>query len=195
MKNGFLNKNNNKVLPFNTSKNIEHKGLKLFDYIENLKKNIINLFNTSFISLVGICFNTYIIESTHVYEDLDYTNIWYNRSNCNKDYEITDEGIEVKSATRISMMIVSEVRNLSNTTEAKYLKVQVYREGNMFNEEFTSTTIPSGGNGIITLPYFYYANEGDIIKIKAYGTVGDSFYSNRINMELSQKNETNHYDF
>ena len=195
MKNGFLNKNNNKILPFNSSKNIEHKGLRLFDYIENLKKNIINLFNTAYTSLVGIGFNTYIIQSNHYYENLNYNNTWYNRYTCNKDYEITTDGIVIKSATRVSMMIVSEVRNLSNITEAKYLKVQVYRNGSLLNEEFTSVTISSGGNGILTLPYFYYANEGDIIKIQAYGSVNDSFYATRVNMELTQKNETNHYDF
>ena len=43
--NGFIKKGNKKVYPFNSTKNIEHKGLKLYDHIELLKKNIVNLFN------------------------------------------------------------------------------------------------------------------------------------------------------
>ena len=53
--NGFINKGSNKVYPFNSSKNIEHKGLKLFDYIETLKKNIINLFNIMQVSFNPLC--------------------------------------------------------------------------------------------------------------------------------------------
>ena len=51
---GFIKKNNERKYPINSSKNIEHKGLRLYEVIEILKKNIINLFSINQVSRFGI---------------------------------------------------------------------------------------------------------------------------------------------
>ena len=56
MKNGFIKKNDKRVYPFNSSKNIEHKGFKLYDYIETLKKNIIRRPNYETYNSFFTCF-------------------------------------------------------------------------------------------------------------------------------------------
>ena len=77
--NGFLKKDSEKVYGFNSTKNIEHKGLNLFDYLETLKVNLLNIFNIGQATIVGVGFNDYSVKQAKTYEDIDYSNISYNR--------------------------------------------------------------------------------------------------------------------
>lgn len=194
--NGTLNNNNNNLYPFTSSKNVEHKGFKLFDYIELLKKNIINLFNINQVSRCGIEFNDYHLTTTTTYEDLDYTSIAYNRNNGNADFEINSNGIWIKSKYKKNLMInlSTNVRPDSGQGGLKYFQIELWRNGNKIDSEFTATEVTNNGRANLTIPTFFKVTYNDCIKIKGYGNRSDTFLLTRINMELSKQDDINYYN-
>lgn len=195
MKNGFLNKLNNKLLPFNSSKNIEHKGLRLFDYLDNLKKNIVNMIDIKDITTIGLAWNPYTLESDATYEEITYSDIKYSRSSNPKDYEVTSDGIVIKNKNRCCLSICSELRNRSADSGQRYMKVEIWHEGVMTSEEFISVSSTYEYECINISNLFYcYPSSGDIIKIKFYGFAGDIVNSLKVNMVLNREN-INYYDF
>lgn len=192
--NGFINKGSNKVYPFNSSKNIEHKGLKLFDYIETLKKNIINLFNIMQVSLLGCKFVDHRIVTPDTYEDITYTTE-YNRNNGNEDFEFTDNGIYIKSMYKKNLRInlSSNVRADSGQTAVRYMRIELWRNGSMIESEFTAVGQVGNDRDNICINTFFKCTYNDLIKIKAYGKVNDTFLLTRINLELSKNNNIDYY--
>lgn len=194
--NGFLKKDNKKVYPFNSTQNIEHKGFKLFDYIELLKKNIINLFNINQVSRIGLSLNEYHLTQQSQYEDLDYTDIEYNRNNgCPDDYEINANGIYIKNKYKKNLLInlSTNVRPDSGQGGLKYFRIELWRNGAQIESQFTATEVTNNGRANLTIPCFFKVTYNDCIKIKGYGNPSDTFLLTRINMELSKQDDINYY--
>lgn len=192
--NGFINKGDKKVYPFNSSKNIEHKGWKLFDYIETLKKNIINMFNITQTSLLGVKFADHRIVTADTYEDITYTTE-YNRNNGNSDFEFTESGIYIKSMYKKNLIInlSSNVRPDSGQTSNRYMRIELWRNGSMIDSEFTAVAQTGSDRNNICINTFFKCTYNDLIKIKAYGKVNDTFLLTRVNLELSKNNNIDYY--
>lgn len=193
---GFIKKGENKAYPFNSSKNIEHKGLKLFDAIELLKKNIINLFNINQVSRFGISLNEYHLTSTSTYEDLNYTNTEYIRNNGNNDFEVTSNGIYIKSMYKknLTVNLSTNVRPDSGTGGLKYFKIELWRNGSMIESYFTATEVTNNGRANLTIPCFLKVTYNDLIKIKGYGNRSDTFLLTKANFELSKNDNISYYN-
>lgn len=193
--NGFIKKGNKKEYPFNTSKNIEHKGLRLYDAIELLKKNIINLFNINQVSKLGISFNEYHLTTTSNYEDIDYVNNEYARTNGNNDFEITSNGIYIKSLYKKNLIVnlSTNVRPDSGTGGLKYFKIELWRNGSMIESYFTATEVTNNGRANLTIPCFLKVTYNDLIKIKGYGKASDTFLLTKANFELSKNDNIDYY--
>ena len=194
---GFIKKDNKRVYPFNTTKNILHKGIKLNEYIEFTKKNIINLFNINQVSRFGISINDYSLTTTNTYEDLDYTNTEYIRNNGNNDFEVTANGIYIKSMYKKNLVvnISTNVRPDSGTGGLKYFRIELWRNGNMIESQFTATEVTNNGRANLTIPCFFKVTYNDLIKIKGYGKASDVFLLTRANFELSKNDNIDYYDF
>lgn len=194
--NGFIKKGSNKVYPFNSSKNIEHKGFKLYDYIELLKKNIINLFNINQVSRFGISLNEYSLTSDSQYEDLDYTDIDYQRNNGNKDFLVTNNGIYIKSLYKknLTVNISTNVRPDSGIGGLKYFRIELWRNGSYVESQFTATEVTNNGRANLTIPCFFKVTYNDLIKIKGYGKPNDVFLLTRANFELSKNDDIDYYN-
>lgn len=195
--NGFIKKGANKEYPFNSSKNIEHKGLRLFDYIETLKKNIINLFNINQKSVLGLHLAEYHLTTTQNYEDLSYTNPVYSRNNGNKDFLINENGIYIKSMYKKNLVInlSTNVRPDSGQGGLKYFQIELWRNGSKIDSQFTATEVTNNGRANMTIPVFFKVTYNDCIKIKGYGVRSDTFLLTRANFELSKNDDINYYDF
>lgn len=192
--NGFIKKGDKKVFPFNSTKNIEHKGIRLYDHIELLKNNIINLFNINQRSLLGLKFDEHRIVTPDTYEDITYTTL-YNRNNGNKDFEVTANGIYIKSMYKKNLVInlSSNVRADSGQNSNRYMRIELWRNGNMIESEFTSVYQVGNDRDNISIPVFFKVTYNDLIKIKAYGKVNDTFLLTKINMELSKNDDIDYY--
>ena len=195
--NGFIKKNDNKVYPFNSTKNIEHNGIKLFDYINILKKNIINLFNINQVSIFGISFNDYHLTTNSQYEDINYTSYEYKRDNGNNDFEVTSNGIYIKSMYKknLTVNLSTNVRPDSGTGGLKYFRIELWRNGSLIESQFTATEVTNNGRANLTIPCFFKVTYNDVIKIKGYGIASDTFLLTRVNFELSKNNDINYYNF
>lgn len=195
--NGFIKKGDKKVFPFNSTKNIEHRGIKLFDYIEVLKKNIINLFNINQVSRFGISFNDYSLTTESNYEDISYTNTSYVRNNGNNDFEVTANGIYIKSMYKknLTVNLSTNVRPDSGTGGLKYFRIELWRNGSMIESQFTATEVTNNGRANLTIPCYFKVTYNDLIKIKGYGKIYDTFLLTRANFELSKNDDIDYYNF
>lgn len=195
--NGFIKKGDKKVYPFNSTKNIEHNGIKLFDYINILKKNIINLFNINQVSIFGISFNEYHLTTNSQYEDINYTSYEYKRDNGNNDFEVTSNGIYIKSMYKknLTVNLSTNVRPDSGTGGLKYFRIELWRNGSLIESQFTATEVTNNGRANLTIPCFFKVTYNDVIKIKGYGIASDTFLLTRVNFELSKNNDINYYNF
>lgn len=193
---GFIKKENKRKYPINTTKNIEHKGLRLFDAIELLKKNMINLFNINQVSRFGISLNDYSLTTNNTYEDLSYTNYEYKRDNGNNDFEVTANGIYIKSLYKKNLVVnlSTNVRPDSGTGGLKYFRVELWRNGTMIESQFTATEVTDNGRANLSIPCFFKVTYNDLIKIKGYGRISDTFLLTRCNLELSKNDNINYYD-
>lgn len=194
--NGFIKKGNKKVYPFNSTKNIEHKGLRLYDHIELLKKNVVNLFNITQTSIIGLSFAEHRITTNDSYQDITYTTD-YNRNNGNKDFEVTANGIYIKSMYKKNLLInlTSNVRADSGQQAMRYMRIELWRNGIMVDSQFTAVGQVGNGRSNICMSLFMKCTYNDLIKIKAYGKVNDTFLLTRVNMELSKNNDIDYYNF
>lgn len=192
--NGFIKKGDKKVFPFNSTKNIEHKGIRLYDAIELLKNNIINLFNINQRSLLGLKFDEHRIITPDTYEDITYTTL-YNRNNGNKDFEVSANGIYIKSMYKKNLVInlSSNVRADSGQNSNRYMRIELWRNGSMIESEFTAVYQRGNDRNNISIPVFFKVTYNDLIKIKSYGKVNDTFLLTRVNMELSKNDNINYY--
>ena len=193
---GFIKQNDKRKYPINTSKNIEHKGLRLYYVIEVLKKNIINLFNINQVSRFGISINDYSLTTNNTYEDLNYTNIEYQRNNGNSDFEVTNNGIYIKSMYKknLTVNLSTNVRPDSGTGGLKYFRIELWRNGSMIESYFTATEVTNNGRANMTIPCYFKVTYNDLIKIKGYGRVSDVFLLTRANFELSKQDDISYYD-
>lgn len=193
---GFIKKDDKKVYSFNSSKNIEHKGIRLFDAIEVLKKNMINLFNINQVSRFGISLNEYHLTTTSTYEDLNYTNTEYVRNNGNNDFEVTSNGIYIKSMYKknLEVNLSTNVRPDSGTGGLKYFRIELWRNGSMIESQFTATEVTNNGRANLTIPCFFKVTYNDLIKIKGYGISSDTFLLTRANFELSKNDNISYYN-
>lgn len=193
---GFIKKENKRKYPINTTKNIEHKGLRLFDAIELLKKNMINLFNINQVSRFGISLNDYSLTTNNTYEDLAYTNYEYKRDNGNNDFEVTENGIYIKSLYKKNLVVnlSTNVRPDSGTGGLKYFRIELWRNGTMVDSQFTATEVTNNGRANLSIPCFFKVTYNDLIKIKGYGRISDTFLLTRCNLELSKNDNINYYD-
>lgn len=193
---GFIKKEDKRKYPINSSKNIEHKGLRLFDTIELLKKNMINLFNINQVSRFGISLNDYNLTTNNTYEDLAYTNYEYKRDNGNDDFEVTANGIYIKSLYKKNLVVnlSTNVRSDSGTGGLKYFRIELWRNGTMVDSQFTATEVTNNGRANLSIPCFFKVTYNDLIKIKGYGRISDTFLLTRCNLELSKNDNINYYD-
>ena len=193
---GFIKQNDKRKYPINTSKNIEHKGLRLYYVIEVLKKNIINLFNINQVSRFGISINDYSLTTNNTYEDLNYTNTEYQRNNGNSDFEVTQNGIYIKSMYKknLTVNLSTNVRPDSGTGGLKYFRIELWRNGSMIESYFTATEVTNNGRANMTIPCYFKVTYNDLIKIKGYGRVSDVFLLTRANFELSKQDDISYYD-
>lgn len=193
---GFIKQNDKRKYPINTSKNIEHKGLRLYYVIEVLKKNIINLFNINQVSRFGISINDYSLTTNNTYEDLNYTNTEYQRNNGNSDFEVTQNGIYIKSMYKknLTLNLSTNVRPDSGTGGLKYFRIELWRNGSMIESYFTATEVTNNGRANMTIPCYFKVTYNDLIKIKGYGRVSDVFLLTRANFELSKQDDISYYD-
>lgn len=194
--NGFIKKGDKKVFPFNSTKNIEHKGIRLYDSIELLKKNIINLFNINQKSIIGLRFAEHRIVTPDTYEDIDYTTE-LNRNNGNEDFYINANGIYIKSMYKKNLVInlSSNVRADSGQNSNRYMRIELWRNGSMIESEFTAVYQRGNDRNNISIPVFFKVTYNDLIKIKSYGKVNDTFLLTRVNMELSKNDNIDYYNF
>ena len=194
--NGFIKKGTNKVYPFNSSKNIEHKGFSLFDYIENLKKNILNLFNIQQSSILGIKFKDYNIVTPNTYEDLDYSDLEYSRYTNSNDFEVANSGIWIKSYYKKNLVInlYTNIRPDSGQDGLRYFRIEQWRNGSMIDSEFSAVYVDGNGRANITIPAFFKVTYNDNIKIKGYGLTYDTFLLTRANFEILKNNDNNYYE-
>ena len=195
---GFLKKGSVKEYPINNTKNIEHNGFKLYDYIELLKKNIINLFNINQVSRIGIAFNEYHLTTTTTYEDINYLDTAYNRNNgCPDDYELHSNGIYIKNKYKKNLLInlSTNVRPDSGTGGLKYFRIEQWRNGSMVDSQFTATEVTNNGRANLSIPCFFKVTYNDLIKIQGYGKAIDTFLLTRLNMELSKQDDLNYYTY
>ena len=193
--NGFIKKRDKKVFPFNSTKNIEHKGIRLYDAIELLKNNIINLFNINQKSIIGLRFAEHRIVTPDTYEDIDYTTE-LNRNNGNEDFYINSNGIYIKSMYKKNLVInlSSNVRADSGQNSNRYMRIELWRNGSMIESEFTAVYQRGNDRNNISIPVFFKVTYNDLIKIKSYGKVNDTFLLTRLNMELSKNDNINYYN-
>ncbi len=193
---GFIKQNDKRKYPINTSKNIEHKGLRLYYVIEVLKKNIINLFNINQVSRFGISINDYSLTTNNTYEDLNYTNTEYQRNNGNSDFEVTQNGIYIKSMYKKNLVVnlSTNVRPDSGTGGLKYFKIELWRNGSMVESFFTAAEVTNNGRANMTIPCYFKVTYNDLIKIKGYGRIYDTFLLTRANFELSKQDDISYYD-
>ena len=193
---GFIKQNDKRKYPINTSKNIEHKGLRLYYVIEVLKKNIINLFNINQVSRFGISINDYSLTTNNTYEDLNYTNTEYQRNNGNSDFEVTNNGIYIKSMYKKNLVVnlSTNVRPDSGTGGLKYFKIELWRNGSMVESFFTAAEVTNNGRANMTIPCYFKVTYNDLIKIKGYGRIYDTFLLTRANFELSKQDDISYYD-
>jgi len=192
--NGFIKKGDKKVFPFNSTKNIEHKGIRLYDAIELLKNNIINLFNINQKSIIGLRFAEHRQVTADTYEDIDYTTE-LNRNNGNEDFYINANGIYIKSMYKKNLVInlSSNVRADSGQNSNRYMRIELWRNGSMIESEFTAVYQRGNDRNNISIPVFFKVTYNDLIKIKSYGKVNDTFLLTRVNMELSKNDNINYY--
>lgn len=194
--NGFIKKGDKKVYPFNSTKNIEHKGVKLYDHIETLKKNIVNLFNINQKSVIGLRFAEHRQITADTYEDIDYTTE-VNRNNGNEDFYLNSNGIYIKSMYKKNLVInlSSNVRADSGQNSNRYMRIELWRNGSMIESEFTAVYQRGNDRNNISIPVFFKVTYNDLIKIKSYGKVNDTFLLTRVNMELSKNDNIDYYNF
>lgn len=194
--NGFLKKGTKKIYPFNTTKNIEHNGIRLSTYIELLKKDIINLFNINQTSLLGVKFAEYRITTNDTYQDISYTTE-YNKNNGNEDFEVTNKGIYIKSMYKKNLVInlSSNVRCDSTQAGTRYIKVELWRNNSLVESEFSAVYQSGNDRNNLSLPLFLKVTYNDLIKIKVYGKVNDTFLLTKMNLELSKNNDIDYYNF
>ena len=192
--NGFIKKGDKKVFPFNSTKNIEHKGIRLYDTIELLKNNIINLFNINQKSIIGLRFAEHRQVTPDTYEDIDYTTE-LNRNNGNEDFYINANGIYIKSMYKKNLVInlSSNVRADSGQNSNRYMRIELWRNGSMIESEFTAVYQRGNDRNNISIPVFFKVTYNDLIKIKSYGKVNDTFLLTRVNMELSKNDNIDYY--
>lgn len=192
---GFIKKENKRKYPINTTKNIEHKGLRLFDAIELLKKNIINLFNINQVSRFGISINEYSITTNNTYEDLNYNNTEYIRTNGNNDFEVNSNGIYIKSMYKknLTVNLSTNVRPDSGQGGLKYFRIELWRNGQMIESQFTAAEVTNNGRANLSIPCFFKVTYNDLIKIKGYGRVYDTFLLTRANFELTKNDDIDYY--
>lgn len=192
--NGFIKKGDKKVFPFNSTKNIEHKGIRLYDAIELLKNNIINLFNINQKSIIGLRFAEHRQVTADTYEDIDYTTE-LNRNNGNEDFYINANGIYIKSMYKKNLVInlSSNVRADSGQNSNRYMRIELWRNGSMIESEFTAVYQRGNDRNNISIPVFFKVTYNDLIKIKSYGKVNDTFLLTRVNMELSKNDNIDYY--
>lgn len=192
--NGFIKKGDKKVFPFNSTKNIEHKGIRLYDTIELLKNNIINLFNINQKSIIGLRFAEHRQVTPDTYEDINYTTE-LNRNNGNEDFYINGNGIYIKSMYKKNLIInlSSNVRADSGQDSNRYMRIELWRNGSMIESEFTAVYQRGNDRNNISIPVFFKVTYNDLIKIKSYGKVNDTFLLTRVNMELSKNDNINYY--
>ena len=194
---GFIKKGDKRVYPINSSKNIEHKGFKLYDYIEKLKKNVINLFNINQKSVLGVKYADDRIATADTYEDITYTTE-YARNNGNNDFELhATNGIYIKSQYKKNLVInlSSNVRADSGQAGYRYMRIELWRNGSMVESEFTRIYQRGNDCNCISIPVFFKVTYNDNIKIKAYGKVNDSFILTRAILELSKNDNIDYYNF
>lgn len=195
--NGFIKKGQNKVYGLNSTKNIEHKGICLFDYIEILKKNILNIFNIGQATTIGVKYNDYRCQQTRNYEDLNYSDVVYNRYTNSNDFEVNHNGIYVKSFYKKNLLInlSTNVRADSGIAGYRYMRVEQWRNGSLIDSEFSAVYLENGtARQNITIPTFFKCTYNDLIKIKVYGEINDTFLLTRANINLYKDNNNTYYE-
>ena len=147
-------------------------------------------------SRFGISINDYSLTTNNTYEDLNYTNTEYQRNNGNSDFEVTQNGIYIKSMYKknLTVNLSTNVRPDSGTGGLKYFRIELWRNGSMIESYFTATEVTNNGRANMTIPCYFKVTYNDLIKIKGYGRVSDVFLLTRANFELSKQDDISYYD-
>ena len=187
MKNGFINKNNEKINELNSSNNIEIKGFRLRDYIEIIYNNLISLILQCF---SYINFGLYLdstLSNTHEYINLSLKkNV--NRANyIGQLILLNDDNIEIlKNYNYCELDFSIQLINHSNVDENKYIKCQVVRDNQIFYEETQSTYSQANSNTTLNMFINYLPQKGDKIYLSVYGTANDQITRGRFKIKLQK---------
>lgn len=140
------------------------------------------------ISLLGVKFNSNIIANDDTFEDIKYLETEYIKNNGIEDFEITNNGIVVKSTSKNNLLVNlnSIVRDDSQVSGSKYIKIEIWRNGILVNSDYT---FASCNNEVINLNLssYFKVRFNDLIKIKIFGKKDDNFLLTRINAHLSME--------
>ena len=189
MKNGFINKNNEKINELNSSNNIENKGFRLGDYIEIIYNNLISLILQCF---SYINFGFYLdstLSNTHEYINLSLKKDT-NRANYigGQLILLNDDNIEIlKDYNYCELYFSIQLTNRSNVDENKYIKFQVVRENQIFYEEIQSTYSQANSNTTLNMFMNYLPLKGDKIYFSVYGTTNDLITRGRFKIKLQKQ--------
>ena len=189
MKNGFINKNNEKINELNSSNNIEIKGFRLRDYIEIIYNNLISLILQCF---SYINFGFYLdskLSNTHEYINLSLKKDT-NRANYigGQLLLLNDDNIEIlKDYNYCELNFSIQLFNSSNVSENKYIKFQVVRNNQIFYEETQSTYSQANFNTTLNMFINYLPLKGDKIYLSVYGTTNDLITRGRFKIKLQKQ--------
>ena len=187
MKNGFINKNNEKINELNSSNNIEIKGFRLRDYIEIIYNNLISLILQCF---SYINFGFYLdstLSNTHEYINLSLKKD-VNRANyIGQLILLNDDNIEIlKNYNYCELNFSIQLINHSNVNENKYIKLQVVRDNQIFYEETQSTYSQANSNTTLNMFTNYLSQKGDKIYFSVYGTTNDQITRGKFKIKLQK---------
>lgn len=187
MKNGFINKNNEKINELNSSNNIEIKGFRLKDYIEIIYNNLISLILQCF---SYINFGFYLgstLSNTHEYINLSLKKDANRANYIGELILLNDDNIEIlKNYNYCELYFSIQLTNHSNVDENKYIKCQVVRENQIFYEETQSTYSQANSNTTLNMFINYLPQKGDKIYLSVYGTTNDQITRGRFKIKLQK---------
>lgn len=174
-KKGFLNKNNERIENFNNSNNVNNQGLKLNQYLEKIKYGLSQLIHLNRPVTAYAGFTETKIEADDTYQEISKID---NTKSDGNIIEIVEENKIKFTTERANTHIDFNILCITSTPSIKFATLEIKRGNSLVVNENISAYINQ--RGIIHLPYFYKSKKDDILTIKLYGKVNDTFIRPRL---------------
>lgn len=198
MKNGILNTQDNlDVLNYNSEKNIESKKLSLDNYLDLMKKELINCIYNNYKYEQFFAYGGHTISANDTYEYLkanEITTQFNGRSNCVESPFSIDENNDIyvnNLGGKISFLQIdfsTQLFSNSNVNGNKYIQIQLVRNSSAIETVNKSVTTNVNGQRIpLSINLGIIAEEGDIIKFGVYGKQNDLFQNTTVNLSLQPR--------